>query len=157
RGQMPGRVVFCRSVCGSRLVRTRSDQTFNSVQERAWPARRQGAAAPSRGRRPRYPKTDGSRYVHPSVEITGKGTLSVAVDEGGLGTGGRRSATSGRARLNLISHLLHHIPYKDIPVEKVKLPERQKPRGYKERLSLQGGARAFLAALIKRLKRLKPL
>jgi polyphosphate kinase 2 len=37
-----------------------------------------------------------------------------------------------RARLNLISHLLHHIPYKDIPVKKVELPERQKPHGYKE-------------------------
>ena len=37
-----------------------------------------------------------------------------------------------RARLNTISHLLAHIPYKDAPREKVKLPDRQKPHGYKE-------------------------
>jgi polyphosphate kinase 2 len=43
-----------------------------------------------------------------------------------------RSDDKRRARLNTISHLLHHIPHETIPVEKVKLPERQKPRGYKE-------------------------
>jgi len=37
-----------------------------------------------------------------------------------------------RARLNLISHLLKQIPYKEAPREKVKLPKRDKPRGYKE-------------------------
>ena len=37
-----------------------------------------------------------------------------------------------RARLNIISHLLRHIPYKDLPREKVKLPDRQKSHGYKE-------------------------
>ena len=37
-----------------------------------------------------------------------------------------------RARLNLISHLLGHIPYKDLPREKVKLPDRQKAHGYEE-------------------------
>jgi hypothetical protein len=37
-----------------------------------------------------------------------------------------------RARLNLISHLLRHIPYEEMPLKKVKLPERQTPRGYKE-------------------------
>ena len=37
-----------------------------------------------------------------------------------------------RARLNLITHLLKHIPYKEAPREKVKLPDRQKPHGYKE-------------------------
>ena len=37
-----------------------------------------------------------------------------------------------RARLNLISHLLQQIPYKELPREKVKLPERQKARGYQE-------------------------
>jgi polyphosphate kinase 2 len=35
-----------------------------------------------------------------------------------------------RARLNVISHLLKHIPYEDIPQEKIKLPKRQKPDGY---------------------------
>lgn len=37
-----------------------------------------------------------------------------------------------RGRLNVISHLLKHIPYEELPREKVKLPERQKPHGYKE-------------------------
>jgi len=37
-----------------------------------------------------------------------------------------------RARLNIISHLLGHIPYKDVPREKVKLPDRQKSHGYEE-------------------------
>ena len=34
--------------------------------------------------------------------------------------------------LNLISHLLQQIPYKELPREKVKLPERQKAHGYQE-------------------------
>jgi polyphosphate kinase 2 len=37
-----------------------------------------------------------------------------------------------RARLNIITHMLNLIPYKEIPREKVKLPKRQKPRGYRE-------------------------
>ena len=37
-----------------------------------------------------------------------------------------------RARLNIISHLLKQVPYKDAPREKVKLPKRGKPGGYKE-------------------------
>jgi len=37
-----------------------------------------------------------------------------------------------RARLNIISHLLSKIPYKRVPREKVRLPERQKAGGYKE-------------------------
>jgi polyphosphate kinase 2 len=37
-----------------------------------------------------------------------------------------------RARLNIITHLLSKIPYKELPREKVKLPERQKPGGYRE-------------------------
>jgi polyphosphate kinase 2 len=37
-----------------------------------------------------------------------------------------------RARLNVITHLLKHIPYEDLPREKIKLPERQKAHGYKE-------------------------
>ena len=36
-----------------------------------------------------------------------------------------------RARLNCISHLLNVVPWKEIPQEKVKLPNRQKPKGYK--------------------------
>jgi len=36
-----------------------------------------------------------------------------------------------RARLNCISHLLSVIPWKQIPQDKVALPKRQKPNGYK--------------------------
>jgi len=36
-----------------------------------------------------------------------------------------------RARLNCISHLLSVVPWKEIPRDKVKLPKRQKPHGYK--------------------------
>jgi polyphosphate kinase len=43
-----------------------------------------------------------------------------------------RSDDKKRARLNTISHLLKHIPYENTPREKIKLPERQKPRGYKD-------------------------
>jgi polyphosphate kinase len=43
-----------------------------------------------------------------------------------------RSDDKKRARLNVISHLLRHIPYEQVPRKKAKLPERQKPRGYKE-------------------------
>ena len=37
-----------------------------------------------------------------------------------------------RARLNCISHLLKHLPYEDLPREKVKLPDRQKVHRYKQ-------------------------
>jgi polyphosphate kinase 2 len=37
-----------------------------------------------------------------------------------------------RARLNIITHLLKKIPYKDVSHPKVKLPKRQKRSGYKE-------------------------
>jgi len=37
-----------------------------------------------------------------------------------------------RARLNIISHLLEHIPYEPTPLEKVELPERQKAHDYRE-------------------------
>jgi hypothetical protein len=43
-----------------------------------------------------------------------------------------RSDDKNRARLNIISHLLSQIPYKDAPHEKVKLPKRQKAKGYVE-------------------------
>jgi polyphosphate kinase 2 (PPK2 family) len=36
-----------------------------------------------------------------------------------------------RARLNCISHLISVVPWKKIPQEKFKLPNRQKPKGYK--------------------------
>ncbi len=37
-----------------------------------------------------------------------------------------------RARLNIITHLLAHIPYRKLPREKVELPKRQKSGGYQE-------------------------
>ena len=43
-----------------------------------------------------------------------------------------RSDDKKRARLNAMTHLLHHIPHEAIRGEKVKLPDRQKPHGYKE-------------------------
>jgi len=43
-----------------------------------------------------------------------------------------RSDDKRRARLNVISHLLKHIPYEDVPREQVKLPKRQDPDGYRE-------------------------
>ncbi|MEO6053836.1 MAG: polyphosphate kinase 2, partial [Chthoniobacterales bacterium] len=36
------------------------------------------------------------------------------------------------ARINCISHLLNLIPYKHLSNEKIKLPTRQKAKGYKE-------------------------
>jgi polyphosphate kinase 2 (PPK2 family) len=43
-----------------------------------------------------------------------------------------KSDDKKRARLNLISHLLSRIPYEEVAREKVTLPKRQKPGGYKE-------------------------
>jgi len=43
-----------------------------------------------------------------------------------------RSDDKKRARLNLITHLLGRIPYKSLPQEKVKLPDRQKQGKYKD-------------------------
>jgi polyphosphate kinase 2 len=43
-----------------------------------------------------------------------------------------RSDDKRRARLNVITHLLKHIPYEEAPREKVKLPKRQDPQGYSE-------------------------
>jgi polyphosphate kinase 2 len=41
-----------------------------------------------------------------------------------------RSDDKRRARLNLISHLLKQIPYKDLPRDKPVLPKREKAHGY---------------------------
>jgi polyphosphate kinase 2 len=43
-----------------------------------------------------------------------------------------RSDDKKRARLNIITHLLEHIPYETLPHKKVVLPARQKAGGYKE-------------------------
>jgi len=43
-----------------------------------------------------------------------------------------KSDDKKRARLNIITHLLGEIPYKEAPREKVKLPRRQKTGAYRE-------------------------
>ena len=43
-----------------------------------------------------------------------------------------RADDKKRARLNLIAHVLQRIPYKQLPRDKVELPAREKPQGYKE-------------------------
>jgi polyphosphate kinase len=43
-----------------------------------------------------------------------------------------RSDDKRSARLNLITHLLAHVPYKKVPREKIVLPKRQKRGKYKE-------------------------
>jgi polyphosphate kinase len=43
-----------------------------------------------------------------------------------------RSDDKKRARLNLINHLLSHVPYEQLRREKVKLPKRQARNGYRE-------------------------
>jgi polyphosphate kinase 2 (PPK2 family) len=43
-----------------------------------------------------------------------------------------RSDDKKRARLNIITHLLSQIPYEEAPRERVRLPKRQKPGGYRE-------------------------
>ena len=43
-----------------------------------------------------------------------------------------------RARLNCISHLLSMIPYRKMPREKIKLPNRSKKRAYDDEATLKG-------------------
>jgi polyphosphate kinase 2 (PPK2 family) len=43
-----------------------------------------------------------------------------------------RSDDKRRARLNVISHLLSQVPYKDVDRERIKLPKRQKAGDYRE-------------------------
>ncbi|AWJ91029.1 polyphosphate kinase 2 [Azospirillum baldaniorum] len=43
-----------------------------------------------------------------------------------------RSDDKRRARLNIIRHMLDHIPYEELPRQTVKLPKRQDPDGYEK-------------------------
>ena len=54
-----------------------------------------------------------------------------------------RSDDKKRARLNCIQHILDLIPYKKLPREKVKLPERSMKHAYDDQASLKG--RKFVA------------
>ena len=49
-----------------------------------------------------------------------------------------RSDEKRRARLNCISHLLSLIPYRKVPKEKVKLPQRKNKGSYDDQVSLKG-------------------
>jgi polyphosphate kinase 2 (PPK2 family) len=49
-----------------------------------------------------------------------------------------RSDDKRRARLNCIRHLLSLIPYKELPQEKAKLPERAMDDAYDDLASLEG-------------------
>ena len=49
-----------------------------------------------------------------------------------------RSDDKKRARLNCIAHILNLIPYKKVPREKVKLPERSMKGAYDDQASLKG-------------------
>ena len=49
-----------------------------------------------------------------------------------------RSDDKKRARLNCISHFLSLIPYKEVPREKVKLPDRSKKGAYDDEATLLG-------------------
>jgi len=49
-----------------------------------------------------------------------------------------RSDDKKRARLNCLAHILKLIPYKKLPHEKVKLPERSMKRAYDDQKPLQG-------------------
>jgi len=49
-----------------------------------------------------------------------------------------RSDDKRRARLNCITHILGLIPYKHIPHEKVRLPERSRKHPYDDQASLEG-------------------
>jgi len=43
-----------------------------------------------------------------------------------------RSDDKKRMRLNVITHILEHVPYKKLPKKKIKLPDRQRAGGYSE-------------------------
>jgi polyphosphate kinase 2 len=49
-----------------------------------------------------------------------------------------RSDDKKKARLNLITHLLSRIPYKDVPHEKIKLPPRKYKGKYDDQTTLKG-------------------
>ena len=49
-----------------------------------------------------------------------------------------RSDDKKRARLNCIAHLLAQIPYKKVPRDKIKLPDRSKKHAYDDQAALEG-------------------
>jgi polyphosphate kinase len=55
-----------------------------------------------------------------------------------------RSDDKRRARLNCLAHILHLMPYKKVPRDRVKLPKRSTKNRYDDQASLRG--RRFVAA-----------
>ncbi|MEZ5275215.1 MAG: polyphosphate kinase 2 [Opitutaceae bacterium] len=49
-----------------------------------------------------------------------------------------RSDDKKRARLNCITHLLGQIPYKKVPREKIRIPDRSRKHAYDDKASLKG-------------------
>ncbi len=49
-----------------------------------------------------------------------------------------RSDDKRRARLSCIRHILNLIPYEEVPLEKVKLPDRSMKKAYDDQASLEG-------------------
>ena len=49
-----------------------------------------------------------------------------------------KSDDKKRARLNCIAHILSKVPYKKLPREKIKLPDRSKKHQYDDQASLEG-------------------
>ena len=97
-----------------------------------------GADAPARGAHRRRAQdlealADGPQVLRPLVRLLAGPRRHVRGDRHAVAPWYVvPSDDKRRARLNIISHLLSTIPYKEAPREKVKLPERQKPHGYKE-------------------------
>ncbi len=58
--------------------------------------------------------------------------MFVATDTGFAPWHVARTDDKKRARLNIISHLLKHIPYEELPRDKIELPKRQKAGDYKD-------------------------
>jgi polyphosphate kinase 2 len=63
----------------------------------------------------------------------GRDGMLQASDTGGAPWHLVHSDDKRRARLNLITHLLHRVPYTPVEKSEVVLPKRQKPDGYVER------------------------
>ena len=56
---------------------------------------------------------------------SGKSTLTLLSDGSWARWFVAKSEDKQRVRLNVISHVLKHVPYKALPVAKIKFPERK--------------------------------
>ncbi len=60
-----------------------------------------------------------------------------------------------KARLNIIAHMLAHIPYEHLKIPKIEFPPRQKPKGYKESSRARNRIEDRYAGKVKDRKRKK--